>query len=370
MEFSLFLSPFYPDTDYPAAKLYAETLEQAKLAEQLGFCGVTVPEHQFINILMVPDPLMFAIRVADVTERITITTAVLVLPLRDMKRLAGSITLADNLTGGRLQLGVGRGAFRYEFDRFAVPIETSRAHFDESLAVLEALLSREEVSWDGEHYSFDALTVMPRPLQRPHPPIWIAALAPEAIYHSARRGYHVQTTPLKPSPEFLKTRAAERGKFGESIPFGDVNSLIAAQADGFRRGIAEAGEKGVGKRLSLLRVGFVTADEADARDKAALSRGYYQRFANMRESPGTVSGGAVAPVEIADSDEELYDSLIIGTPERVVEKLRPYQAMGFDEINLNMNIGAPIAETLASIERFATQVMPHFAAKPDLSETG
>ena len=89
----------------------------------------------------------------------------------------------------------------------------------------------------------------------------------------------------------------------------------------------------------------------------------------MRESPGTVSGGAVAPIEIADTDEDLYDSLIIGTPEQVVEKLRPYQAMGFHEINLNMNIGAPIAETLASIERFATQVTPHFAAKPDLSET-
>ena len=302
MEFSLFLSPFYPDTRGSAAELYAETLEQAKLAEQLGFCGVTVPEHQFINILMIPDPLMFAVRVADVTEHIPITTSVLVLPLRDMKRLAGSIAQADNLTGGRLRLGVGRGAFRYEFDHFNVPIETSRARFDESLAVLEALLSREEVSWDGEHYSFDALTVMPRPLQRPHPPISIAALAPEAIRHSARRGYHVQTTPLKPSPEFLKTRAAERGASGASIPFAGVDELIAAQADGFRRGVAEAGATAAGQRLSLLRVGFVSASEADAREKAALSRGYYQRFANMRESPGTVSGGAVAPIEIAESD--------------------------------------------------------------------
>ncbi len=259
MDFSLFLSSYYPDTDYPADRLYADMLEEAKLADRLGFYGVTVPEHQFINILMVPDPLMLAVRVAAATERIAITTAVLVLPLRDMKRLAGSITQADNLTGGRLQLGVGRGAFRYEFDRFNVPIETSRAHFDESLAVLEALLGREEVSWDGEHYKFDALTVMPRPLQRPHPPIWIAALAPEAIYHSARRGYHVQTTPLKASPEFLKTQAEERGESGASIPFGGVDSLIAAQADGFRRGVAEAGEAAAVQRLSLLRVCFVAA---------------------------------------------------------------------------------------------------------------
>jgi len=80
-----------------------------------------------------------------------------------MKRLAGEIALTDCLTGGRLEIGVGRGAFAYEFKRFGVPVEDSRARFDESLAVLEALLGREQVSWDGgDYYTFDTLTTMPR----------------------------------------------------------------------------------------------------------------------------------------------------------------------------------------------------------------
>ena len=80
MEFSHFLSCYYPDTRYPAAKLYSDMLEQARLAEELGFVGVTVPEHHFINILMNPAPLVMAVKVASVTKHIPVVTAVLVLP--------------------------------------------------------------------------------------------------------------------------------------------------------------------------------------------------------------------------------------------------------------------------------------------------
>ena len=90
-------------------------------------------------------------------------TSVVVLPVHDMRILAGEVVVADILTEGRLMLGVGRGAFAFEMDRLGVPLEESRARFDESLDVLIALLSREEVSWDGEHYRFPPLTVMPRP---------------------------------------------------------------------------------------------------------------------------------------------------------------------------------------------------------------
>ena len=346
MEFSVFLSCYHPDTRVPAKQIYALMLEEARLAEALGYCGVTVPEHHFMNILMNPDPLMLAVKVADATRSIPITAAVLVLPFLDMKRLAGEIALADILTEGRIQLGVGRGAFAYEFERFGVPIEKSRDKFDESLAVLEALLGGEEVSWRGDYYNFAPLTIMPRPLQQPYPPIWIAALAPMAIYHCARRGYRVQTTPLKASPE-----------------------LVGQQAGAFFKGAAEAGDKGRDLRLSMLRVGFVAADEADAEAKLQLAYGYYQRFTNVFETPGEIRGGAIAPIPIADSLEEMRDALLVGTAEQVTEKLRLYADAGIHEINLNMNIGAAPDETLASLERFATQVMPHFTEAPRLIET-
>ncbi len=126
MEFSLFLSCYCPESKASTAQVYAEMLEMAQAAERLGYCGLTVPEHHFINILMNPNPFMLAVKVASVTERIRITTAVAVLPLNDMRRMAGEAALADVLTGGRLEIGVGRGAFPYEFERYGVDFTKSR----------------------------------------------------------------------------------------------------------------------------------------------------------------------------------------------------------------------------------------------------
>ena len=166
MDFNHFLSSYYPDTSYGGSRLYGDMVEQAILAEALGYGGVTVPEHHLINLLLMPSPLQMAVKVASVTERIEITTAVAVLPIRDMRVFAGEVAMADILTDGRLILGVGRGAFGYETARLGVPLEETRERFDESLNVLMALLSEEEVSWSGKYYNFDPLTIMPRPLTR------------------------------------------------------------------------------------------------------------------------------------------------------------------------------------------------------------
>ena len=98
MEFSLFLSCYCPESKASTAEVYAEMLDMARAAERLGYCGLTVPEHHFINILMNPNPFMLAVKVASVTERLPITTAVAVLPLNDMRRMAGEAALADVLT--------------------------------------------------------------------------------------------------------------------------------------------------------------------------------------------------------------------------------------------------------------------------------
>ena len=342
MEFSLFLSNYYPDTSYPAQRLFDDMLEQAHRAEALGFRGVTIPEHHFMNILMNPAPLPTAVAVASVTERIAITTAVLVLPFMDMKRAAGEIAVTDILTGGRLCLGLGRGGFVFEFERFGVPAQETREKFDESLEVLRALLTREEVSWDGKYYKFAPLTIMPRPLQKPSPPMLIAALAPTAIYHSARRGFHVQTTPLQGS--------------------GD---LVRQQAEAFRRGTDDAEEAGKDLRLSMLRVGFIAEDEADARKKQRLAYGYYQRFDNVFTGPGEILNGAITPLPREQSVEQLAENLLVGTAEQIVEKLERYHELGIDEINLNMNIGASAEEALESMQRFAADVMPHFRSEKE-----
>ena len=142
-------------------------------------------------------------------------------------------------------LGVGRGAFAYELARMGKPIEESRERFDESLNVLLALLAREEVSWDGKYYQFAPITVMPRPRAAGSPAIMIAALIPEAIEASARRGFHIQTTPLNASVDKMRE-----------------------QVDAFKRGKAASGDAGRDLRLAVMRVCCVAKDDADARRKS------------------------------------------------------------------------------------------------------
>ncbi len=338
MRFSHFLSSYYPNTTYGGKQLFDDMLEQARLAERLGFSGVSIPEHHFMDILLNPAPLQMAVKVASITERIEVTTAVVVLPFHDIKRLAGEIVVAEILCDGRLVLGVGRGAFGFEFERFGVPAAESRAKFDEALLVLGKLMSEEDVSWSGRYYRFEQLTIMPRPMNGSMPPMMIAALAPEAIYHCAKRGFHVQTTPLMGSLDQLRD-----------------------QVQAFHNGCNERGTSGGKQRISVLRVGFAASNDQDAGRVKELAHGYYKRFDNVFTGPNEIVGGAITPLPREQTVAELAENLLVGTPDELVEKLAPYAEAGIDEVNLNMNIGAGQAETLEAMQRFAEEVMPHFS---------
>jgi alkanesulfonate monooxygenase SsuD/methylene tetrahydromethanopterin reductase-like flavin-dependent oxidoreductase (luciferase family) len=338
MHFNNFLGAYYKDTTYGGERLYADMLAQARLVDRLGFRGVTIPEHHLINILLIPDPLQFAVKVAAETSRLELVTSVCVLPLHDMRIFAGQVIQADILCDGRLVLGVGRGAFGYELARLGRPIEESRARFDESLEVLTALLEREEVSWNGTYYQFAPLTVMPRPRGKRPPPIMIAALVPAAIEASARRGFHIQTTPLNSTLEKMRE-----------------------QVDAFKRGKAARGDAGRGQRLALMRVCCVAKDDADARRKLDYATEYYGRFHNVFTGPGLVERGAIRSLPLQQSREELRDSLLICGAAEMIDRLKVYEDLGVDELIINVNIGHDSHECLETIERFAADVMPWFA---------
>ena len=188
MKFSIQLSSDYPDKAYGGDRVYQDMLAQATLADRLGYDAVAITEHHFMNCLMMPAPLQFAVKIAAHTEQLKIITAISILPIRDMRIFAGEVVVADIFTEGRLLLGVGRGNFAYEIERLGIPMEETRARFDESLEVLQALLREEEVSWDGTYYKFDPITVMPRPMNPGGPPMMMAAVNPDAIYHCAQAG--------------------------------------------------------------------------------------------------------------------------------------------------------------------------------------
>ncbi|CAN5523568.1 LLM class flavin-dependent oxidoreductase [soil metagenome] len=335
MEFNHFLSAYYFDTSYGGDRLYADMLAQAKLVDRVGYRGVTIPEHHLINILLVPDPLQFAVKVAASTRHVEIITSVCVLPLHDMRIFAGQAIQADILCEGRLILGVGRGAFAYEMARMGKPIAESRERFDESLDLLIALFTREEVSWNGKYYKFEPITVMPRPVRMPH--IMLAALIPEAIEASVKRGFHIQTTPLNATVE-----------------------KMAEQVNAFTRGKESLGAAGKHLRLALSRVCCVAKSDADARAKLELAYNYYGRFHNVFTGPGIVEHGAIRHIPLKQTMEEFRDSIIICGAQEMVDRLSLYDELGVDDFIMNVNIGHPQSEALESIERFASDVMPHF----------
>lgn len=338
MEFNHFLSCYMPDPTYGGKRIYQDMIEQAVLAERLGYRGIAIPEHHLINILMLPSPLQLAVKLSMLTRHVRLISSIAVLPVRDMRIFAGEVVQADLLTDHRLVLGVGRGAFPYEVGRLGTPIEETREKMVESLDVLEALLNREEVAWDGQYYQFEPLTIMPRPERKI--PLMVAAMAPEAIYGAASKGYDIQTTPLSGN-----------------------HSVLLEQVDAFNRGKAAGGADSAHVRLSLQRGMYLALNEADRREKLTYANEYYKRFENIR-GPGIVSNGVIEALPRTQTMEQLAENLLICEKSEMIDRLSVYAEAGIDEMYIPCNYGQPHSETMEMMERFSEEVMTHFQKQP------
>lgn len=336
MKFSIQLSADYPDKSYGADKVYADMLNQAILADELGFDAVSITEHHLINCLMMPAPLLFAVQIAAHTKHINIMTSVIVLPLHDMRILAGEVVAADIFTDGRLMLGVGRGAFAYEMERLGVPMSETRPRFEESLEVLSALLSKEDVAWSGEYYNFDPITIMPRPVRPIN--LMMAVMNPAGIHASTKRGMHIQTTPLAGN-----------------------HDLLVDQVGAFTRAKQELAGDGDHLTISLSRLTFLTQAEPDRQAKLETAHSYYGRFDNVFTGPGIVDRGMIRQLPREQSIDELDKSILICGAEEMIDQLGVYSDLGIDRFIMGFNFGANPDETIESIQAFAEQVMPHFA---------
>ena len=335
MEFVHFLSSHMLNPAEGGRALYRNTVEQAVQAEVLGYMGVGIPEHHLVNILLIPSPLQMAVKIAAHTRSVKLMTSICQLPLRDMRVFAGEVVQAQALCEGRLILGVGKGAFGVETGLMGVPMTETKARFEEALAVLEALLTRAEVSWDGRWYRFDALTIMPRP--EDPVPLMLGVMAPPGIEAAARKGYHVQTTPL-----------------------GAAHGVLQEQVAAFHRGRAEGPG---GNRLSLQRGIYLVRDRAEQRRMVEQAYLYYKSFDNVFGGPGIVDQGIIRPLARAQTVEELGQNILICEAGEMIERLAEYQALGIDDVIVTSNFGQPQVETLAMMERFAAEVMPAFKTR-------
>jgi len=348
MEFGMFHQfPALPGRSQREA--FEEAFAQIDAAERWGLDVMWLAELHFDpQRSLLSAPLSIASAVAARTNRIKIGIAVQVLPLCHPLRIAEEGATVDQISGGRLIFGVGRSGLPRTYEDYGISYAESRDRFAEVLDIVEQAWSQPAVSYEGKYYSFRNITVAPKPLQQPLPPIRIAAASPDTYPQVGERGL----------PIFINARY---GSFSEFVP----------EIKRYREAYMAAGHPGRGQ--VFLRVPtYVAETEAQARSEAeeSLMHFYREQAGRLRDSlsrAGTraIEGRAerLKRIENLTYDEALTGQVLIGTPDIVTERLRMLQEeIGIDGILAELNCGGliPHERVMSALRLLCEEVMPRF----------
>ena len=351
---------FYPDMTRPWSEVLDSMIKIVDAAEELGFEGITINENQFQNYTCNPSAMMFAAVAAERTQRLRIKPGVVVLPAYNPLLVASQMALLDHLAPGRTGIGVARGGSRYQLDRLGVKPEDQRPMYEESLEIIRRLLTEDEVSYEGKYYSFPPTTLVPKPITKPHPELWIASQSAPGVRKVAQSGLNLVTAP----------------NYGSFEPHGDLEVLLAAYDDELAKTGQPRGEVMVLRHTWLGRTeeealeyfddlvneynhykALVKGEGSDAtREDRLTTRG-------MGTSRDYVTKGRMRPEEYTFSTENLfekYDDPVLTTPDRMIERFKSYEEMGVDHLACLVAVGQPIEAIVANMELMAKEVLPAF----------
>jgi alkanesulfonate monooxygenase SsuD/methylene tetrahydromethanopterin reductase-like flavin-dependent oxidoreductase (luciferase family) len=331
----------------PLQRLYEERLQLLEAADRAGFFAYHLAEHHATPLGMAPSPALFLSAAAQRTRHIRLGPLVYLLPLYHPLRLIEEVCMLDQLSGGRLELGVGRGVTPYELAYFGVDAAGTRPIFDETLAVLVAGLTHERLTFAGQHYQYHDVPMELRPLQQPYPPLWYPTHVPESVRYAARHGYHFVT--LGPAGHvrqhvdlYWQTWRAHRHDPGR------LNGHVAEPKVGILRQMVVAD----------------TDAEALAATRAAHTH-WYRSITKLWHEHDDHLPDSLFSWEVSTQQE----TILFGSPARVREQL----AQLLEVSGCNYVIGAfawgtlPHAHTLRSLRLFTGEVMPAFSGSTALT---
>jgi alkanesulfonate monooxygenase SsuD/methylene tetrahydromethanopterin reductase-like flavin-dependent oxidoreductase (luciferase family) len=350
MRFGLFFqAPESPGRTH--AERFAEMFDLVALAESLGFDVAWLAEIHFGGAFsLLSNPLMAVPVIAARTRRIRIGTAVTLLPLHHPLSCAEQAATADLLSGGRLEFGVGRGSIPTQFHGFRVPLAENRARFDEALDIIRLAWTRDRFSYRGAFYEVDNLAVVPKPLQRPHPPIRVAVHTAESFAHIGDLGLPIYSgTTTTPLPQLRECMAL------------------------YRSHLAAAGHAWQGDQMALMLPVHVGPTAVAARD--AMRPGVHQYYTNLKTifSQLPDSYGEHLPrlraIEetVANLPYERFcrDQSVFGDAAEVIDRLQAARdEFGLSQIICWFDQGSmlPRDEVEGAMRRFAERVMPKLAS--------
>jgi alkanesulfonate monooxygenase SsuD/methylene tetrahydromethanopterin reductase-like flavin-dependent oxidoreductase (luciferase family) len=340
VEFGTFLLLQTPSAE-PSDVIYQRGVEITQAAEQLGFRNMWLAEHHFSTYGLLSRPLTYALHLANKTKHLRVGTAVIVVPLHHPLVIAEEIATVDLLSGGRLDVGLGRGYQRYEFERLGADLAESRARWEEAVDVILLALAGKTFSYEGKYYRIPETTVYPRPAQTPHPPIWVTAQSPESVETTVRREFNLLS-----------------GGFGVSV------ERLRQFRQEFDARVAEHPPKQP-LRVGVQRPVYVADSDAEARVAAEEARWNMRVTLSLRNNYERVENGRAIPVPYANEphiDDFLENFSVIGTPDVCVRQIRRLQeVVRIDHFNCSFWFGdLKQAQILRSMHRFAQDVMPAF----------
>ncbi|HZY58722.1 MAG TPA: LLM class flavin-dependent oxidoreductase [Candidatus Binataceae bacterium] len=370
MKFGIFceISVPRPWTAEAEKKVYDNCLEQVKLADELGFDYVWAVEHHFLEEYShCSAPEVFLTACAMVTKRIRIGHGIVVClpPINNPARIAERTATMDIVSGGRLDVGTGRSGTWVEMGAFGVNPDDTKKMWDEVVHCLPRMWTQETFSYEGRYWSLPPRAVIPKPYQKPHPPMWVAVTSPGTEVDAGERGLGCLGLTFG-----SVSQQEERGKTYRKLirncePVGAViNEHISAlnflychqdNEEGVRTGQRFAGTFGY---LAAMLLSTHDVYPTTAYKTGGLLPG-------LRADPHKRGAGAPKPQPKSEAPR-VPESITIGDPDRVEKALRRWESAGVDTVNFLLNAAEtiPQEEMLASMRLFAREVMPRFKPGP------
>jgi len=330
----------WPERRVPLPTVYERALQRIHIMDETGYDAVWLAEHHFTGYSVCPSVHMMGVHVANQTRRIRIGMAVSLAAFYHPLRLAEEVALLDVLSGGRVNWGAGRGFDPLEFKTFGVPVEESGVRFHEAVEIVLAAWTQERLNWTGKYWNFQGLEVLPKPLQRPHPPTWLAAGSTGAVKWAGKRGYSIL---LGPHSTFVEN---------------------AGHYELYRSELETYGHSIAGRDIPMARLVAVADTDADAEEIARAGVSWIGG-AYMNASKVTNPGLKDQSVLTMDRNSQIaryIESVVIhGCPKRVIDKIEQLR----EEMYLDYLMIAPLSHS--SFIQFTEKVMPHFASSQEHS---
>lgn len=344
MKFSLFAHMVRVDDEQSQSEHYQEFLSLCEIADKGGMCTIWTGEHHGMDFTIAPNPFLNLVDLSHRTKNARLGTGTVIAPFWDPIRLAGEAAMTDIITEGRLELGIARGAYSFEYDRMT----DGGMDAWEAGECLREMVPAVKSLWQGnhtqesKHYNFPKTTSAPKPLAEKGPPIWIAARDINSHEFAIEHDCNVQVTPLWQGLEEVENLI---GKYNQACSLHDRRT-----------------------KIMILQHTYISEDEAELAQAAKKLNEFYCYFGAWFKNERPIDQGLIQHLSQEDIDahpfynvEDMRKDLMIGTSQQVIDRLKHYEALGYDEFSYWSDSSMSREQKEVSLQRFIDEVMPAFS---------